>query len=312
MGMLKVGIFPPGDVMGAGTSELRKSLDEMVSAGLDHVASGDHISFFVGFGVDGLINATALASLNDELEVFTAVYLLPLRHPVLVARQIATLSTIAPGRLVFGVGVGGEDRHEVEVCSVDPSTRGRRMDECLEILSGLMAGSAVDFSGEFFELEKALIVPAPRPVPKVIVGGRSEAAIRRAGRFGDGWIGTWVSPTRFRAATEQISDQAEKAGREEVEWQHAIQVWCGFGDSTDEARGRVANAMQALYQIPFEKFEKWSPYGSPESVAEFLWGYVEAGCTMFNLLPQAANGSEAIAIAGEIKRILEAEAGKVG
>ena len=61
-------------------------------------------------------------------------YLLPLRHPVLVARQLADIERLAPGRLVLGVGVGGEDRHEVAICGVDPATRGARMDECLAVL----------------------------------------------------------------------------------------------------------------------------------------------------------------------------------
>ena len=71
--------------------------------------------------------AAVLAALHPTLPVHTGVYLLPLRHPVLVARQIADLGRVAPGRLVFGVGIGGEDRHEVAICGVDPATRGRRM-----------------------------------------------------------------------------------------------------------------------------------------------------------------------------------------
>ena len=71
---------------------------------------------------------------------YVALYLLPLRHPVPVARQLATIGGFAPGRLTFGVGIGGEDRHELEICGVDPGSRGRRMDESLEILRGLSAG----------------------------------------------------------------------------------------------------------------------------------------------------------------------------
>lgn len=87
-----------------------------------HVVVGDHVSFFGGWGVDGLVEATALSMLHPTLLVPTSVYLLVLRHPVVVARQ---LSTRAPGRLVLGVGIGGKDRDEVRACVVNPSTRGR-------------------------------------------------------------------------------------------------------------------------------------------------------------------------------------------
>jgi alkanesulfonate monooxygenase SsuD/methylene tetrahydromethanopterin reductase-like flavin-dependent oxidoreductase (luciferase family) len=89
---------------------------------------GDHVSVFVGAGFDGLVNAAALAVAHSAIPVHVGVYLLPLRHPTLVARQIADLEVLAPGRLVLGVGIGGEDRHEYEACGVDPRTSGRRMD----------------------------------------------------------------------------------------------------------------------------------------------------------------------------------------
>jgi alkanesulfonate monooxygenase SsuD/methylene tetrahydromethanopterin reductase-like flavin-dependent oxidoreductase (luciferase family) len=95
--------------------------------------------------------------------VYVALYLLPLRHPVLVARQLATIAQLAPGRLTLGVGIGGEDPHELEICGVDPRTRGRRMDESLQILRGLGKGTPVTFDGEFFSLDEALILPAPSP-----------------------------------------------------------------------------------------------------------------------------------------------------
>src|SRR5262245_30791762 len=115
-----------------GPLERRRALLERVAAaGLDHVFVADHVSFHAGFGMDGLLQAATLAATEPALDVVVGVYLLALRHPVPVARQIATLCESAPGRLVLGVGVGGEDRHEIEICGVDPKTRGRRTDESL-------------------------------------------------------------------------------------------------------------------------------------------------------------------------------------
>src|ERR1039457_6961349 len=75
------------------------------------------------------------------------VYLLALRHPLLTARQLASISQLAPGRLVLGAGVGGEDRSEVSNSGVAPASRGRRLDECLQVLRALASGDAVDHQG---------------------------------------------------------------------------------------------------------------------------------------------------------------------
>jgi alkanesulfonate monooxygenase SsuD/methylene tetrahydromethanopterin reductase-like flavin-dependent oxidoreductase (luciferase family) len=120
----RVGMLPPFDLLGDGPGAAGAFLAQAAEAGIDHICCGDHVSFFTGTGFDGLVQATALAALHPTLPIYTGVYLLPLRHPVLVARQLADIERLAPGRLIFGVGVGGEDRHEVSICGVDPATRG--------------------------------------------------------------------------------------------------------------------------------------------------------------------------------------------
>jgi alkanesulfonate monooxygenase SsuD/methylene tetrahydromethanopterin reductase-like flavin-dependent oxidoreductase (luciferase family) len=300
-GRVRVGMFPPFGLLEQGLDVARDFLAAASDAGVDHVCCGDHVSF-AGVGFDGLVQATTLALLHPTLPVYVGVFLLPLRHPVLVARQLADIDRIAPGRLILGVGIGGEDRHEVEICGVDPASRGRRMDECLSLLRELRTGRAVTCRGEFFELENAVIMP-PALVP-LIVGGRSDAAIRRAGRLGDGWLGIWNSPRRFAAAVELVAQAAADAGRAGPPTRHAMQVWCGLDSRRPAARGRLAEAMQAFYGLPFERFERYCPYGSPEDIAEFLAPYVEAGCTEFNLIPQAADPGEAIAGTAAVRKLL--------
>jgi alkanesulfonate monooxygenase SsuD/methylene tetrahydromethanopterin reductase-like flavin-dependent oxidoreductase (luciferase family) len=276
----------------------------MEAAGIDHVVAGDHVSFIAGLGTDGLIRAAVLAALSESLEIHLGVYLLPLRHPVLVARQLSTLSLAAPGRVVLGVGVGGEDRHEVELTGVDPSTRGRRMDECLQVLRGLATGEPFDFHGKFFQLTEALVLPEPSPPVPLIVGGRSDAAVLRAGRLGDGWLGIWVSPSRFSSVVAQAAEEAGRAGRGDVDWRHAMQMWCAIGDSRDAARRMLASRMEGFYRIGFEKFERYSPYGSPSDIAELCAGYVGAGCRSFNLLVQAPDADTHIEGVAEVRRLL--------
>jgi alkanesulfonate monooxygenase SsuD/methylene tetrahydromethanopterin reductase-like flavin-dependent oxidoreductase (luciferase family) len=301
---IRVGIFAPTGSLAGGAGRREEILDQIADAGIDHVCVGDHVSFLVGAGTDGLITATALLAHRARLPCYVGLYLLPLRHPVPVARQLASIAELAPGRLTLGVGIGGEDRHEIEICGVDPSTRGRRMDECLQILRGLASGQPLSFDGEFFSLRDALIIPAPSPPIPLIVGGRSEAAVRRAARLGDGWLGIWVSPRRFGSVTQQISEQAGAVGRGERAFDHALNLWCGFGNSREAARELLADAMQGFYRIPFESFERYSPFGSAEDVAAFLGDYVDAGCTTFNLIPCAVDDETAVAGVGEVRRLL--------
>jgi len=236
--------------------------------------------------------------------VQTAVYLLQLRHPVPVARQLATLAWLAPGRVVFGVGVGGEDPDEVRACGVDPATRGRRLDEALPIVRDLLAGRAVTVAGSCFQLDGVRIAPPPPVGVPIVVGGRSEAALRRTGRFADGWLGVWVSPGRYAAACEQVAEHARAAGRDVDRWSHGMHVWCGFGADGDAARTRLAGEMEALYGMPFERFERYCPYGTADDVAEFLAPYADAGCVEFNLVPQSPDPDQAIAGLAAVKKLL--------
>jgi alkanesulfonate monooxygenase SsuD/methylene tetrahydromethanopterin reductase-like flavin-dependent oxidoreductase (luciferase family) len=178
------------------------------------------------------------------------------------------------------------------------------MDESLTLLRSLLTGTPVTFHGEFFALEDALILPAPySPVP-LIVGGRSDAAVRRAALLGDGWIGVWNSAKRFAEVVDAIDEQASAAGRPDHPRAHAMQVWCGIADERVQARKLLASAMEHFYRIPFESFERYSPYGTPADVAEFLVAYTAAGCTSFNLIPQSPDVDTAVEGVAEVKRML--------
>jgi alkanesulfonate monooxygenase SsuD/methylene tetrahydromethanopterin reductase-like flavin-dependent oxidoreductase (luciferase family) len=232
------------------------------------------------------------------------VYLLALRHPTVVARQVATIAQLAPGRFVLGVGVGGEDRHEFEAVEVSPHTRGRRTDEALDVVRALLAGERVTHHGEFFHLDDVRVRPVPSPSVPIVIGGRSDAALRRAALRGDGWLGVWCSPARFAAAAASVESEAAKAGRTGVAWEHGMQIWVGIDRDRAAGRARLAAAMEQTYGVPFERFERYSPYGPPEEVAEFLAPYVDAGCTVFNLAPVTNDSAQGVAAVGEVKRLL--------
>jgi len=301
---VKIGLATPARLWSADLAAKQAMLATIADAGIDHIFMADHVSFRNGSGTDGFVEIAALSQLHPHIGVMISVYLLPLRHPLPVARQLATMHRVAPGRVLFGVGIGGEDRHEIEVCGVDPATRGRRMNESLGIVRALMGGEEVTVDGEFFKLHKALIRPAIEPMIPIIVGGRSDAALRRAGRYGDGWIAAWCSVERFSAALGIIDAAALACGRSASRWQHGYQPWVGVADTRQEARVRVKQAMESFYQVPFERFERYTPYGTPSDVAAGLAPYLAAGCSIMNLCVVAGSDAESIAAAGEIAALL--------
>jgi alkanesulfonate monooxygenase SsuD/methylene tetrahydromethanopterin reductase-like flavin-dependent oxidoreductase (luciferase family) len=297
---VRVGIVLREQDMSAWSGRLPEVAERAVAAGLDHITVGDHVSFADGHGADGLIQATALLAAHPRVTVQTGVYLLPLRHPAIVARQLATIAQIAPGRFTFGVGVGGDDPAELQLCGIDPRERGARTTEALRCVRELMSGADVDFRGRFFTLHGA-IRPAPTiPIP-ILVGGRSDAALARAGRLGEGWLALWISPRRFVEATGLIEAAAAQAGRSAVRWQHSPQLWASFDASPARARRRLSATMTAAYALPFERFARYAPCGPPEAVAEALAPYLAVGCRRFNIVPEAVGLGAAIDAAAEVK-----------
>jgi alkanesulfonate monooxygenase SsuD/methylene tetrahydromethanopterin reductase-like flavin-dependent oxidoreductase (luciferase family) len=299
----QVGISVHDSLMVADPGRRRALLSLIETAGLDYVCVGDHVSFHDGTGFDGLTAATAALSDNDRLPVLVGVYLLALRHPLLTARQLASISQLAPGRLVLGAGVGGEDRSEVSNSGVDPATRGRRLDECLQVLRALASGDAVDHQGEFFELTSARIKPPPRPPVPIVIGGKGDAAVRRAARYGDGWLAIFCSARRFAQTREQIAEAAADLGRPVPPW-YGINVWCGLDADTARARSLLAAQLEGLYHLPFGKFERLAPAGTPAEVAEQLAPYLEAGAEHITLIPAAASPEAGVEHTAAVRSLL--------
>jgi probable F420-dependent oxidoreductase len=271
--------------------------------GLDSLVVGDHVTFY-GHGNDGLITLTAIAAVTSAIELKTSVYLLPLRHPVPVALQAAQLDQLSMGRLVLGIGIGGEDPHEFTSCGVDPRTRGSRTNEALQVIKRLWTEDNVTFAGRHFQLEEVTVNPKPlRPVP-VFIGGRSDAALVRAGRYGDGYTGIWQSVDRFRQAQEVIAEAATAAGRDPASIEPGIQFWTAVSHDTSSARERVSRGMEAMYRLPFERFERYTPFGPPDAIAEFVAPYVEAGARHINLIPAQSTSEENVERAAEVQQAL--------
>jgi probable F420-dependent oxidoreductase len=158
-----------------------------------------------------------LAGLTSRLRLGTYVYLLGIRHPFVGARGFATLDVVSGGRAICGVGAGWL-RTEWEAVGLDPATRGARLDEAIGICRRLWQEETIEHRGEHFDFEPVAFEPKPvqQPFP-VHVGGESDAALRRAARLGDGWLGMVHTPGSAAARVSRLRQLAEAAGRDPVE-----------------------------------------------------------------------------------------------
>lgn len=137
--------------------------------------------------IEPFVLMSAMAAVTEKLRFTTFVVKLPVRHPVLVAKQLASIAVMSGGRIGFGVGVSPWPE-DFEITGIPWKGRGARMDEMIEIIRGLLSGEFFEFHGKHFEIPSIKICPVPQtPVP-ILIGGHSEAALRRAARVGDGWM----------------------------------------------------------------------------------------------------------------------------
>jgi alkanesulfonate monooxygenase SsuD/methylene tetrahydromethanopterin reductase-like flavin-dependent oxidoreductase (luciferase family) len=303
--VIRVGLDVHDSILGQPPEASRRLLERVAESGLDFLVVGDHLSFQGGQGFDGIVSAAFALAAHPTLPVLISVYQLALRHPLGVARQLSSIAQVAPGRLVLGVGAGGEDRREVVNAGVDPTTRGRRLDESIRMLRLLASGEPIDFDGDFFKLRQALVLPIPSPAIPIVVGGRSEAALTRAALLGDGWLPMFVSPRRFRDSVERINELAASAGRS-LSISPTLSVWCGLDRDGDRARALLAATLERLYSRPCEDFRNLTCAGTPAYVAESLLPYIEAGCPDFSLLAVAESWESAVEHAAEVRhRLIE-------
>lgn len=154
-----------------------------------------------------------LAAVTERIRFTTCVVKLPLRHPVLMAKQLSSVALLSENRLSFGVGLSPWP-DDYEAVDVPWARRGQRLDEMIDIIRGLCAGGYFEYEGEIFQVPSIKICPVPtQPVP-IIVGGHSEPAMRRAVRVGDGWIHAGGDGDELHSLLVRIGELRREYGRE--------------------------------------------------------------------------------------------------
>ena len=257
------------------------TLVELVDrCGYDSLWVGDHISFALPI-LDPLLQLAQAAVASRRLQLGTAVYLLPLRHPTPVAKQVSTLDHLTEGRFVFGVGVGGEFPKEYEACGVPLGERGARLSESLTVLRKLWTGEPASHDGRFFKFEGVTMQPPPRQAggPPIWCGGRTDAALRRIGRMTDGWMSYVVTPEMFRDGLCKIAAAAKEAGRVfERGFATAHLLFTRIDDTYEKALDAATVSLSTRYAMDFRKAaQRYCALGPPEQVVESIRRFHEAG-----------------------------------
>jgi probable F420-dependent oxidoreductase len=255
--------------------------------GYDSAWTSEHLFFYVPM-FDTMTVLAAMAAVTERVTLGTAVTLLPLRQPAWTAKEVATVDIISGGRVVLGVGVGGEYPKEFEAAGVPVNERGARMDEAIRVMKLLYTENNVTFEGRFTRLPGVTL--GPKPVqpggPPVWIAGRSEAAMRRAGRLGDGYVPYLFSPERFREGYAKVREYAEQACRDPGAITPAIYQFISLADTLDHARKMALADLQIRYNQPFEKVvDRYVVMGNPDDCARRLSDFAEAGVEHFILVP---------------------------
>jgi probable F420-dependent oxidoreductase len=248
--------------------------------GYESVWVGDHVSFHNPI-YESLTLLSTYASITTRVRLGTAVYLLALRPAAIAAKITATLDVLSGGRLIFGVGVGGENPKEFEVCGVPHAERGARVSEGIDAVRTLWRDTPATFKGRFTRFEGVSIDPKPlqTPGPPIWIGGRSDAALARAGRQGDGWVSYVVQPERYAQSLEKIRRAAEQAGRKLDHFAAAHLAFITVDRDYETAKAAWVNVLSKRYAQDFEPLaKKYGIIGTPEQCAEQLEKFRAAGC----------------------------------
>ncbi len=261
-------------------------IDELVSlvqlvdrSGFDSLWVGDHIAFAIPI-LDPLLQLAQAAVVSRRLLFGTSVYLLPLRHAGPVAKQVATLDHLTEGRLIFGVGVGGEFPKEYALAGAPIRERGARLSEGIVVLRKLWTGEPVTHQGRFSTFSEVQMQPPPRQSggPPIWCGGRSEGALKRSGRLADGWMSYVVTPEMYRSSLDVIAIAATAAGRKLARFGTGHLLFTRLDDTYEKALDAASETLSVRYAMDFRKAaQRYCALGPAANVAECMRAFYTAG-----------------------------------
>src|SRR5436190_13380067 len=270
---------------------------------------GDHLTCPAP-GLDAAGCLSAAAAVTERIELGLSVMLLGMRPTAWAAKQLVTIDSLSGGRLLLGVGVGGEFPEEFAAAGVPVNERGARLNESLKVLPDLLSGKPVEHAGRTLHLSVPPLEPAISAMPPIYVGGRGEASLRRAARFGDYWLPMWLEPEVAAQRSARLAELADELDRPRPGV--AMLVGVHVDDDVDRARAEAEAHMQGQYRLPLKVVERWTPVGSVERVADYLEAQLEAGVQELLLMPLGHHPLQQYERLAEVRARLPGVAAPVG
>jgi probable F420-dependent oxidoreductase len=295
-----------------GARELAEFARTAEAVGFDSVQVGDHIQWHAPILEATVVMAT-FAAVTTRVRIASDVVILPLRDPVLIAKTIASLDVLSGGRMIFGIGVGGDHPAEYSAMRVPLRERGSRANESLEIVRGLFANERFSYVGQHFTIEDVAIAPRPlQPAVPIWVGGTSDAALRRAARYGHGWISAFASERKFARLADTLRRFLAEERRSSEGFTWGSFLFVNFGADAAQARAAGAEYISRVYHLPGASIiDRFGAAGPVDACAERVRALVDAGVDYVVLSPvcgyrewprQLAAGGELIARLGATRR----------
>jgi probable F420-dependent oxidoreductase len=266
--------------------------------GFDGVASGEHV-FFHGPVGNSFVTLAAAAGVTSRVRLISSLTVLPLYPAALAVKLATTLDQVSGGRFELGVGVGGEFPPEFTAVGVDPAERGARTDETLELARRFWARGPVSFDGRFTQVPALELQPGPVQAggPPIWVGGRSAAAVRRAGRYADVWLPYMYTPEQLARSLAGVREEAESAGRDPSTVHGAILCWGAVGDDGPAARQAAIRGASDVYQQDFTRLaDRYLLSGTPGDAVARAAEYHDAGADWLIFAPVAHDRAKVVPI----------------
>jgi len=259
--------------------ELVQMVEQVDRCDFDSLWVGDHISMPIPF-LDPLQQIAQAAVISRRLTFGVGVYLLPLRNFAPVAKQVSTLDLMTEGRLIFGVGVGGEFPKEYEASGIPHSERGARLSDGIRVLKKFWTGAPVTHESPFLKFENVAMRPTPwqKGGPPIWCGGRSKPALRRAARIGDGWHSYAITSDMYRDGLALVKETAEEVGRSFSPFGTGHLLFARVSDDYESALDEAADHLSTRYNMNMRPAAKrYGAIGTPQDVAEAIRNFYEAG-----------------------------------
>lgn len=219
-----------------------------------------------------------------RMKLGTSTLVLPARHPVVLAKELATLDFLSQGRLFPAFGLGGEDSKDLQAVGISKKERAARADEAIVLMRRLWTEEIVNFEGKFFSARDLTIMPRPwqKNGPPIWIGGRSQAAMRRTGRLGDGWLVSSASPAEVEAGIASIRAYAADAGREVPQDHYGVLIPFCFAASAAEAFELAVGSLRPRDDLAVAEF---TAFGTADQVRAKVQAYIAAGASKFIMRP---------------------------